>query len=145
MVEFNIKVDDHGLEDSFYKKAGLVDGQFRKLTVDLTDIAQRWVQTEAPRKTGKLKAATQKNTYGTRGLVWLSKSIAPYWVYVIEGTKPHVIRARYAKALKTPYGIFKSVKHPGTKANPYVDRAFGKMQGEIETRVKVFERWLTEV
>ena len=46
-----------------------------------------------------------------------------YAVYVYYGTKPHVIKPRKKKALKTPYGIFTSVNHPGTKANPYLDDA----------------------
>ena len=145
-MEINIIVDDHGLEAEFYKKANQVNAEFIRLTKDLTEIAHQWVFSEAPRKTGKLKASVKKETYGTRGLVWISKSIAPYFIYVIEGTRPHIIRAKYKKALKVPgYGIFKSVQHPGTKANPFVDRAFTKMDGKIRERVNIFERWLTEV
>lgn len=37
-------------------------------------------------------------------------------------TKPHIIRPKKAKALKTPYGFFKSVKHPGSEipARPFL-------------------------
>lgn len=36
-------------------------------------------------------------------------------------TKPHVIRPKNGKALKTPFGIFAKVNHPGSKvpARPY--------------------------
>ncbi len=37
-------------------------------------------------------------------------------------TKAHVIRPRNGQALKTPYGVFKKVNHPGSKipARPYM-------------------------
>lgn len=146
MVQIDIKFDDHGLERLFAMKAGQMQSQFNKLSADLVDIAHRWVQSEAPRKTGKLKASVQKQNFGSRGLVWLSKGIAPHWIYVVEGTRPHIIRAKYKKALRVPgYGVFKSVSHPGTKANPFVDKAYDRMQGDINHRVNIFERWLTEV
>ena len=138
-------MDDHGLANAFNRKAGRMGKEFNKLTADLVDIAHLWVQSEAPRKTGKLRSSVKKENYGTRGLIWLSKSIAPHWVFVIEGTRPHIIRAKYKKALKTPYGAFKSVHHPGTKANPFVDKAAQKMQGDINRRTDIFEKWLTEV
>jgi hypothetical protein len=84
-------------------------------------------------------------TSGTHGIVWVSKNIAPYFIYVIDGTRPHIIRARNKKALKTPYGLFKSVKHKGTKANPFVDKGITRMQGDWGNRVSIFEKWLTEV
>jgi hypothetical protein len=145
MVQIDIKFDDHALADAFKRKASQMNSEFNKLTVDLVDIAKRWVQSEAPRKTGKLKASVQGKSWGSRGLIWLSKAIAPHWIYVIDGTKPHIIRAKYKKALKTPYGAFKSVKHPGTKSNPFIDRANDKMQGDINRRTNIFEKWLTEV
>jgi len=50
-------------------------------------------------------------------------SLIDYAVFVYYGTKPHVIEPKRKKALKTPYGTFKKVNHPGTKANPYLDDA----------------------
>ena len=37
-------------------------------------------------------------------------------------TKPHIIKPKKKKALKTPYGIFKQVKHPGSEipARPFL-------------------------
>jgi len=45
---------------------------------------------------------------------------APYAKFVHFGTKPYVIVPKRKKALKTPYGVYKRVKHPGIKANPYL-------------------------
>lgn len=145
MVQIDIKIDDNRLALAFQNKAGQLNIGFKNLTSDLVNIAHRWVQSEAPRKTGRLKTAVQKQNSGTRGMVWLSRGIAHYWIYVVEGTRPHIIRAKNKKALKTPYGLFKSVKHRGTKANPFVDRSYDMMQGDINQRVNAFERWLTEV
>ena len=50
-----------------------------------------------------------------------NSSIAPYAKFVHYGTKPHIIKPKRKKALKTPYGVYKRVKHPGTKANPYLE------------------------
>ena len=52
-----------------------------------------------------------------------NSALIDYAVHVYYGTKPHVIRPKKAKALKTPYGYRKKVNHPGTKANPYLDNA----------------------
>lgn len=146
MVDIRVTFDDHGLANAFQKKGGEINRQIDKLTGQLVDIAHRWVQGEAPRRTGRLKTSVQKQTYGSRGLVWLSKAIAPYWVFVIEGTRPHMIRARYKKALRIPgYGIFKSARHPGTRANPFVDKAAVKMQGEINREIELFSKWLEDV
>lgn len=50
-----------------------------------------------------------------------------YAVHVFYGTKPHVIKPKRAKALKTPYGYRKRVNHPGTKANPYLETALDNL------------------
>jgi len=52
-----------------------------------------------------------------------------YARYVHEGTRPHIIRARRAPALRFYWPrvgrvvFFKSVHHPGTKPNPFLTRA----------------------
>lgn len=52
-----------------------------------------------------------------------NSKLAPYAVFVHDGTKAHEIRPKNAKALKTPFGYRKKVNHPGTKANPYLQKA----------------------
>lgn len=50
-----------------------------------------------------------------------------YALAVHEGTKPHIIRARKRKALKFDVGgrtvYASSVRHPGTKAQPFLSDA----------------------
>lgn len=146
MVNITLTFEDHGLAAAFKRKAGEVDGEVSKLTRDLTDIAQRWVQNEAPRRTGKLKTAVEKKSTSTTGLVWVNKARADYAYHVIFGTKPHKITARNKKALNVPgFGIFKSVMHPGTKSNPFVDKGAKNMMGEFNKRVSIFENWLGDI
>lgn len=52
-----------------------------------------------------------------------NSKLTPYAVFVHDGTKPHEIRPKNKKALKTPFGPRKKVNHPGTKANPYLQNA----------------------
>ena len=61
-------------------------------------------------------------------------SLIDYAVYVYYGTKPHTIRPKKKKALKTPYGVYAKVQHPGTKANLYLDNALENLvrSGKLE-------------
>lgn len=52
-----------------------------------------------------------------------NSKLTPYAIFVHDGTKPHEIRPKNKKALKTPFGPRKKVNHPGTKANPYLQNA----------------------
>jgi len=79
----------------------------------------------APYATGNLQADIQvwdDNIENLEVEVGNSK-LAPYARFVHEGTKAHVIRPKTKKALKTPWGPRKKVNHPGTKANPYLQKA----------------------
>ena len=145
-MEIKVKMDTHGLEKAFAKKGAAVNGKINQLTSGIVDVLQLWISNEAPRKTGKLKASVQKQTFGSRGLVFVSKAIAPHAFFVLEGTRPHKIVAKHKKALNVPgFGVFKSVQHPGTKANPFVDKGAAKAQGDIQRKIDAFEKWLTEV
>lgn len=148
MVDVKITVNTGGLEKALVKKASDIKGQSQLLARDLVDIAQRWVQREAPRKTGRLKAAgIEKGYTGSGGWVFASKSRVPYMDFVIDGTRPHDIVPKRAQALSWPGGSHpvKRVRHPGTKSNPFVDRAADKMMGDIDKRILNFEKWLEDV
>lgn len=53
--------------------------------------------------------------------------VAPYALFVHWGTRAHLIKPRRKKALRWPAGgafaFAKGVKHPGTKADPWLVRA----------------------
>lgn len=50
-------------------------------------------------------------------------------------TRPHVILPKNKKALKTPFGIFKKINHPGSMFKPryYMRRILQASQGDINT------------
>lgn len=69
-------------------------------------------------------------------------SSVPYAGYVISGTQPHTIAARYARALRfTPAGATepvyrRSVYHPGTKANPFPREALIVMRPFLQQTLR---------
>lgn len=81
------------------------------------------------------------------GAAWIVGSNSEIFRYYIQGTKPHIIRPKFKKALSfkwpsapmppnSPTGsfVFKEVKHPGTKGNNVID--------EIEQDTALLERLL---
>ena len=148
MVDVKITVNTNGLEKALVKKSSMIRGESRSLSNDLIDIAAKWVQREAPRKTGRLKAAgIEKGYTGSGGWVFASKSRVPYMDFVIDGTRPHDIVPKRAQALFWPGASHpvKRVHHKGSKSNPFVDRAADKMMGDINKRIINFEKWLEDV
>jgi hypothetical protein len=144
MVELKIEFNDNGLANAFSKKGSETDKQFSELAKGLTDIAHRWVQNEAPRKTGNLKASVKKVQTGTQGLVFISKYQAPYFRYVLDGRGPIIAKGKALRFVIGGKTIFvKSVK--GAKANPFVDKAMVSMKGEANQRIRMFEKWLGDI
>lgn len=99
-----------------------------------------------PRRTGKLANSTRFQIVGGTGAQALevrqgAKTIdgAFYGQFVREGTEPHIIRARNARALRfqirSTTVFAKSVKHPGGKANPYHVRTLKQMGSKIQAIV----------
>jgi hypothetical protein len=95
----------------------------------------------APVDTGRLRASIRverRSTFGLRQR-WTVGSDVAYAPLVNDGTKPHVIRPKRAHTLRrSSRGIvkpalrfklngkivyFAKVNHPGTKPNPFLDRA----------------------
>ncbi len=72
-----------------------------------------------------------------RGEVW---SIAPYALFVHEGTRPHPIAVVNKKVLANKrMGQFfgKRVQHPGTRPNPFMQRAIENSKSKINEFFKV--------
>ena len=70
---------------------------------------------------------------GTMQARWYPK--ATYAPYVEFGTPPHVIEPVSKLALantKTGWGPYKRVNHPGTKANPFMERIVAAAQPEVD-------------
>jgi hypothetical protein len=61
-----------------------------------------------------------------------------YARYVIEGTQPHKISPRDKSALfwKGADHPFRSVMHPGTRANPFPEQALSSQAGAIDREIE---------
>ena len=68
---------------------------------------------------------------------------AKYAIFVHEGTRPHEIVPKskgykgHKGGLKTPFGVFNKIKHPGTKANKFIPRILEKSMPRIQTHFSV--------
>ena len=95
-------------------------------TYQIARALQNNIKKQAPYKEGRLKRSIRVDTRITKkaGIAtgYYDEGIAPHGDYVLFGTPPHEIRPKNKKALKTPYGVFKKVEHPGTKANDFLGR-----------------------
>jgi hypothetical protein len=89
--------------------------------------------TTVPIKTGYL-VQNWGFDVGTLQARWYPK--AQYAPYVEFGTAPHIIRPVNARVLANPQtgDIFGTlVHHPGTKANPFMERIVASSQPDIDT------------
>lgn len=79
--------------------------------------------------TGRLRASIReesRRTIGLRTIVTVGSDVE-YAAAVNDGTRPHIIRPKNAKALRFRVGgrivYARVVHHPGTRARPFLDRA----------------------
>ena len=88
---------------------------------------------EAPKITGRLAGSWMAHILNP--MTWVINSNVKYRWWVNDGTKPHEIRPVNAQALHFKVGgdeVFcKVVHHPGTKANPYIQRAVALTEKRI--------------
>lgn len=97
---------------------------------------QLWgdIREEAPVATGHLAGSWELAQLST--LTWRIHTSVDYALAVLEGTDPHEIRPSKAKALRFSYDgamVFaRVVHHPGTEANPFVDRAISRTETRID-------------
>lgn len=97
-------------------------------------------QREAPvGKTGALvrglRREQSRDTRGRWAAGWEVVSNAPHTLFVIKGTRPHKIEGRPLLAFFWPKAganvVFRSVNHPGTKANDFLSRALRAGRGPV--------------
>jgi hypothetical protein len=121
-----------------------------------TEAAAKWaaevgpiVRTEIERKApvaqapggGRLRDSTRFTKSMTSGLVRITFSAGtPYARYVVDGTPPHLIQPRSARALHWRANgashFARVVHHPGTRPNPYARRAIEPMLPLIQRRLQ---------
>ena len=138
MIE--VEVSTRGLE--FDEVAEKFSKELRqKLIEKLADIAYASAFYGAPWRTGRLAGSIVKDVYEDEA--WI-RALAPYAMYVVKGTAPHEIRPVNASVLAFEVGgrmVFTQlVRHPGTKPNPFMERAAEDARSKVEETFA--ELWL---
>ena len=126
MIEFQVSTS--GLE--FDEVAKKISGPLReKLIERLTEVAFAAAVWGAPVKTGYLASTVYKDVGFGEGKVGAAASYAEA---VEKGTRPHEIRPINGKLLAFKVAgkmVFTPiVHHPGTRANPFLERAADEAQ-----------------
>lgn len=142
VIEF--KVDAQQVISKLSQKEAGLDAQMANFMNKVLIMGQGYVREEAPYKTGGLRRSVQKGMNGTEGFIYLSYALAPYFVYVINGTRSHVILPKNKKMLYWPGARHpvEKVKHPGTKANPFMDRAVPDIIKVVNQELTAVLKWL---
>lgn len=121
------------------------DQKVRRLMDDLQDLAERWIRREAPHKTGRLKSATRHEGTGDHRHIFVSKRVAPYMEYVIDGRGIITPKTKQALRFKIDGKWIFAKSAKATKPNPYVDRAFRNMLPDVDRKVENFHKWLVSL
>jgi len=129
-----VDMSTRGLE--FDEVAETLDKELRQMLVErLAEVAYTEAFYGAPWKTGKLARSIIKeiDEDGEASI----KALAPHAVYVIKGTAPHEIHPVNAsvlafKAAGRDMVFTRLVRHPGTKPNPFLQRAVDKAREKVE-------------
>jgi len=100
---------------------------------------ERLVKQEAPVKQGTLRRSIvgRVEAGGDRGVVGTN---VRYARAVHDGTRAHTIRPSTKKALywKGARHPVKSVRHPGSKANPFIKRGGDRLRPEAERELQAW-------
>lgn len=116
-----VRIDQGKLGRLLRARGGIAERVLRRRTERVAGFAR----VEAPGSMGDYIGTRIED--GPRGLVGVVECNHPAVRFVLDGTKPHVIRPRRASALRFELGgrvVFaKRVNHPGTRANNFLARA----------------------
>jgi hypothetical protein len=98
-----------------------------------------YMQDEAPKRTGEFAAAIRHEMFTMTNGAGFNVSIPqPLGGWIMDGTPAHIIAA-HGRALRFEIGgntIFaRSVNHPGTKANPFHERALTRWRPEAQSKL----------
>lgn len=143
-MSFSVEVSTRGLEfdDVVQKLSGPVR---QKLIERLADVAWAHAFWNAPRKTGYLASTIVKEVGNGEASI---EVLEPYAMYVVNGTRPHIIRPVNASVLAFQDASGKMVftrlvHHPGTKPNPWLQKAAEEARSKAEETFA--ELWLEMV
>jgi hypothetical protein len=131
VIEF--RVSTSGLE--FDEVAQKISGPLKDMLVErLVDVAWEAAFWGAPVKTGYLASTITKSVESGEGSI---QALASYAACVEYGTAPHEIRPINGSVLKFMVAgkmVFTPlVHHPGTRANPFMQRAVDEAVGKVDS------------
>lgn len=120
-MSVEVRLDRDALERYLRARGGPAGRDIQRRTARVKALAE----VGAP---GRMGDAVDSDVYqGPEGLVGEVTVTHPAVFYVMDGTRPHLIRPRRKKALRFEARgsvVFaKLVRHPGTRANPFLRRA----------------------
>jgi len=135
MASFQVSIPNlPKLQEALASYPSISQPIFQKAIVAAQAILAKYTNgTTVPIKTGNL-VQNWAFEIGTLTARWYPR--ASYAPYVEFGTAPHIIRAKNAKSLaNTQTGQFFGpvVHHPGTKANPFMERIVAAAQPDIDS------------
>ena len=137
---FSVEVSTSGLE--FDEVASKFSKELRqKLIEKLADVAYASAFYGAPWKTGWLAQSIVKRIEEYEAYI---EALAPHAKYVVKGTSPHEIRPVNSSVLAFEVAgrmVFTPlVRHPGSKPNPFMQRAVEDARNKTEETFA--ELWL---
>ena len=118
-----------------------IKNDVRKVVKNSAFNIERNAKSSASVKTGHLKRSISTKMGDMEATIHTSN--LKYAPMVEFGTRPHIIRAKNKKALywKGARHPVKSVRHPGSKAKPYLIPAFEKEKDQFLEKLKEVIRW----
>lgn len=120
-----------------------LDRQMRRVGQEVAADMTAELRRTSPVITGDLYSSiTSRYTVTPERVVIDFEADAPYAQYVIEGTRPHVIRATNRRSLSFYWpkmggqAFFKSVNHPGNAPNPFWSTVFDNTRSYIQRALR---------
>lgn len=110
-----------------------------RMANEIMVIAKQKAPVDTANLQGDIRILTNATESSHSAIIGNTKE-ASYAKFVHFGTKAYEIKPKKKKALKTKFGVFKKVNHPGIKANPYFENAVDSYtrSGEFARTKKAF-------
>lgn len=138
MIQFNSNLNQ--VSAAFSQATQQFNQEARQIVARSTLNAESIAKLRAPVQTGNLRSSIGSR-FKNNGLTGIVEATAEHAAYVEYNTRAHIIRAKNAKYLRFKKGgqvhFRKSVKHPGTTAQPF-------MRPALEEERPHFIREMTE-
>ncbi len=141
-IPFEIGLDTEAFEAEIERSASAIDREMDAAMALAQEVVVTEAQIRVPDKTGILKQSIQAlpptGSFASNTLEGVVAAGAPHALPVEDGTRPHVIRPRFRRALRFPmaggkdgFGYAKKVNHPGTEPRPFLEPALDAKADEV--------------